>query len=115
VARHGGEEFAVMLIGIGRDGAERWAEELRSACAARTTTFGALEKQVTISIGFTVATGGAIDLAELMRIADRALYVAKSRGRNRVVYGAPPSQSSPKPRPDSYVFGCAKGVCARCC
>jgi len=118
VARHGGEEFAVMLIGIGHDEADQWAEEVRSACAARKITVGAAEEQVTMSIGFTVATGGTIDFAEMMRIADRALYVAKNRGRNRVAYEASPSQSSPKPRPDSEcleVFGCTGGACARCC
>jgi len=91
VARHGGEEFAAMLIGVARDEAEQWAEEVRSACAARKIAIGAVEGQVTISIGFTVAAVGKIDFAELMRIADRALYAAKNRGRNRVVYEASPS------------------------
>jgi len=84
VARYGGEEFAVVLAGIGHEQAAERAEDLRLACAARTIIDGATPLPVTISIGVTVAQG-AFDLAELMRAADQALYVAKSRGRDCVV------------------------------
>ena len=89
VARHGGEEFSAMLIGAGREEAEQWAEEIRATCAAWKTTNSTLEERVTVSIGFTVALGDKIEFAKLMRIADRALYAAKNRGRNRVVHEAP--------------------------
>ncbi|MCK1617423.1 diguanylate cyclase [Bradyrhizobium sp. 159] len=39
---------------------------------------------MTISIGLAVGRGET-DLAKVMRIADKALYAAKHRGRNRVV------------------------------
>ena len=84
VARYGGEEFAVVLAGIGHEQAAARAEDLRRACAARTIIDGATPLPVTISIGVAVAQG-AFDLAELMRAADQALYVAKSRGRDCVV------------------------------
>jgi len=38
---------------------------------------------VTISIGFTVARE-ELDLSTIMRVADRALYIAKHAGRNQV-------------------------------
>ena len=82
VARHGGTEFAALLVGLTAENAARYAEDLRHACAKEVcgediSTF------VTISIGLAVSRG-KIDLSKIMRTADQALYVAKHRGRNRV-------------------------------
>jgi diguanylate cyclase (GGDEF)-like protein len=82
VARHGGEEFAALMVGVTQEQAARYAEDLRRACAKEvcsedTSTF------VTISIGLAVARGES-DLSKVMLTADQALYVAKHRGRNRV-------------------------------
>jgi diguanylate cyclase (GGDEF)-like protein len=84
VARYGGEEFAGLLVGVNRDQAEHYAEALRAACATREIPIGENLERVTISLGFTMSCADA-ELAELMRIADRALYAAKRRGRDRVV------------------------------
>jgi diguanylate cyclase (GGDEF)-like protein len=84
VARYGGEEFAALMIGITSDQAEQHAEEIRKACAAKEILTGETSERVTISIGFTVSRGD-VELAKMMRIADRALYAAKHRGRDRVV------------------------------
>ena len=84
VARHGGEEFAVLVIGISHEQAELYAEEIRKACAAREISSGEICEHLTISIGFTVARGQT-DLARIMRIADQALYTAKRQGRDRVI------------------------------
>jgi diguanylate cyclase (GGDEF)-like protein len=84
VARYGGEEFAGLMVGVTRDQAEQHAEHLRTTCAAREIPIGENLERVTISLGFTVSCADA-ELAELMRIADRALYAAKRRGRDRVV------------------------------
>ncbi len=84
VARYGGEEFAGLMVGITREQAEQYAEQLRIACAAHEIPIGGDLEHVTISVGFTVSCADA-DLAELVRIADRALYAAKRRGRDRVV------------------------------
>jgi len=84
VARYGGEEFAGLMVGVTRDQAERHAEMLRTTCAARDIPIGEKLERVTISIGYTVSCADA-ELAELLRIADRALYAAKRRGRDRVV------------------------------
>jgi len=73
------------MVGAGRDQVEQWAEEIRTACAARNIPIGTAIERVTISIGFTVSSRDKVDLAELMRIADSALYAAKRRGRDRVV------------------------------
>ncbi|MGQ0686805.1 GGDEF domain-containing protein [Bradyrhizobium sp.] len=84
VARHGGEEFSVLMIGISHEQAELYAEEIRKTCAAREIRSGEICERLTISIGFTVARGET-DLAHIMRIADQALYTAKRQGRDRVV------------------------------
>ena len=83
VARHGGEEFAALMIGISHEQAAQYAENIRQACAAREIVADDNAARVTISIGFTVSCG-ELELAKLMRIADQALYSAKHGGRNRV-------------------------------
>ncbi len=89
VARHGGEEFAILMVGVGQDEAERYAEGIRHACAARDILIADIASRVTISIGFTVCSG-ELELSQMMRTADQALYTAKRRGRDRVVQAAAP-------------------------
>jgi len=83
VAGHGGEEFAALVIGIDNEKALQYAERLRQACATEVSHEGK-STHVTVSIGITSPRRDA-DLATLMRLADKALYAAKHRGRNRVV------------------------------
>ena len=83
VGRHGGEEFAALMIGISHEEAAQYAEDIRRACAAREISVDENSTRVTISIGFTVARD-ELDLSTIMRVADRALYIAKHGGRNRV-------------------------------
>ena len=90
VGRHGGEEFAALMIGITREQAAQYAEDIRKACAAREISIDGNSTRVTISIGFTVARD-EVDLAKIMRVADRALYIAKHGGRNRVERADAPS------------------------
>jgi diguanylate cyclase (GGDEF)-like protein len=84
VARYGGEEFAGLMVGVTRAKAEQYTEALRAACAAQAFSIGETLERVTVSVGFTVSCADA-ELSELIRIADRALYAAKRRGRDRVV------------------------------
>ncbi|MDO9059600.1 MAG: GGDEF domain-containing protein, partial [Bradyrhizobium sp.] len=84
VGRHGGEEFAALMIGITHQQAAQYAEDIRRACAASEISIDENSTRVTISIGFTVAQDEP-DLSRIMRVADRALYAAKRGGRNRVV------------------------------
>jgi len=84
IGRYGGEEFAVVMIGIRQEEAMQRAEDLRRACAAGTVLDDRTPLPVTISIGLTVAQDD-LDLARLMRDADHALYAAKRSGRDRVV------------------------------
>ena len=90
VGRHGGEEFSALIIGITREQAAQYAEDIRQACAAREISIDESSARVTISIGFTVACD-EVDLSKIMRVADRALYIAKHGGRNRVARADAPA------------------------
>jgi diguanylate cyclase (GGDEF)-like protein len=83
-ARHGGEEFAILMTGVAKDRAAQYAEELRQACAAKAILSEQVSACVTISIGLVVSQREA-DLSKVVRMAHQVLYAAKHRGRNRVV------------------------------
>jgi len=82
--RIGGEEFALLMPGMGGQDAEVAFQRLSAAIRAPIAIEGHYEV-VTISGGIAVLDreGGSPD--ELMRDADRALYAAKGAGRDRVV------------------------------
>lgn len=82
VARHGGEEFVLLLTGPAAASIEREAELLRTQCAT-TVSFRQAASAITVSIGYASFPNGN-DLPSLMRAADDALYVAKRNGRNQV-------------------------------
>lgn len=83
VGRWGGEEFVAVLPGAHRDQALLLAERIRVACATIALDGRCGTARPTVSIGVSVgAVGGSTD--ELLEQADRALYQAKSAGRNCV-------------------------------
>jgi diguanylate cyclase (GGDEF)-like protein len=82
--RYGGEEFLVILPESDAQATWAGAERIRAAIAGSPFTAPAEEIPLTISIGATVAQAGASE-AELLSIADSALYQAKREGRNRTV------------------------------
>jgi diguanylate cyclase (GGDEF)-like protein len=80
-ARYGGEEFVILLPKCDRDSALNVAERLREAIA---NTPVAEVGQVTASIGVASYPTCASSCEELIEMADRAMYLAKAAGRNRV-------------------------------
>jgi diguanylate cyclase (GGDEF)-like protein len=83
VARFGGEEFAVLLPGLGGEGAERIAESIRIAVREQVVCSGSCEFQITISAGVATADGSDTNRS-LVGAADAALYEAKESGRDQV-------------------------------
>ena len=80
-ARYGGEEFVVILPQCERERAIGVADRIREAIASTP-----VQKvgQVTASIGVATYPTGAKNKEELIEMADRAMYLAKAAGRNRV-------------------------------
>lgn len=86
LARLGGEEFVVLCPHVGGAGALRLAEEMRAAMGALQLPDAPDDLLVTISIGVALYDGVRChDLGSWMGSADRAMYAAKSRGRDQVV------------------------------
>lgn len=83
--RLGGEEFAVLLLGMGHEGAIERAETWRSTLAEMTILADGTALQLTASFGVATCPEQAGTLAELMRVADTRMYRAKSLGRDRVI------------------------------
>jgi diguanylate cyclase (GGDEF)-like protein len=86
VCRFGGEEFLVILPGMGTEASFKRAEDIRRSVSVMRTDFdGASGEKVTVSIGVSTYPQAGQTSEELVRAADRALYNAKQNGRNRVV------------------------------
>lgn len=86
-ARYGGEEFVILMPGAEIAAAKDFAERLRQACEACAIPHPASPagKVVTISLGVAACRPDAQSTAaELVALADAALYRAKQEGRNRV-------------------------------
>jgi diguanylate cyclase (GGDEF)-like protein len=83
-ARYGGEEFAMVLPKTNLQGAAELADRLRKQVEARPIMFEATPIPVTISCGVACYPEGVITKEALFAAADRALYEAKSAGRNCV-------------------------------
>ena len=92
--RWGGEEFVVLLPSTPAPGAVVVAERIRAAIEALGAFEGGPER-VTVSLGIAEHQRGKSAI-ELIERADKALYVAKQRGRNRVELSALPSGAPPE-------------------
>jgi diguanylate cyclase (GGDEF)-like protein len=88
VARHGGEEFAVLLPRTGPEGALALAERFRRAVEAGPWKIRA----ITVSVGVATLPFDSPSRSGLVSAADHALYQSKDAGRNRV------TQAKPAPR-----------------
>lgn len=86
VARYGGEEFTIILPETFKEKAYSSAERIRKLTAAHPCQYkeGQPSKRVTISIGVASFPQDASNKEDLIAFADKAMYVAKETGRNRV-------------------------------
>ena len=86
-ARHGGEEFSVLLPSTPGENAFYVADRVRRTLSGtRYTGLGLpADVNITISVGVATCPRDATTLEELMELSDRALYRAKADGRDQVV------------------------------
>jgi len=86
ICRYGGEEFCILLPGAELSEAVKVAEHAREVIAKSAS--GKLKTktplEVTSSFGVSSLTHGAKDVADLINQADKALYLSKESGRNKV-------------------------------
>ncbi|MGH7529393.1 MAG: diguanylate cyclase [Gemmatimonadales bacterium] len=82
--RYGGDEFVVVLVGTGAEGACRVGEKVRAAVQAGGEALGYPAGLVTASIGVAEYRPNR-ETEDVLVAADRALYRAKAAGRNQVV------------------------------
>jgi diguanylate cyclase (GGDEF)-like protein len=100
VARHGGEEFVIILPGVDALAAAPVLHRIRDKLADAVGT--ALVPAFTVSLGVADSSWSS-DLTDVLRAADHALMAAKEQGRDRLVIADPPADGSvtpPVPLPD---------------
>jgi diguanylate cyclase (GGDEF)-like protein len=86
VGRLGGEEFIVLLPGTSIEAARNLAEKIRMRLEGQAATWNDTRMAITVSIGIAGTTASEKQSFEVLyHDADKALYVAKQRGRNRVI------------------------------
>jgi len=85
VTRYGGEEFAVILIETSLADALVTAERIRRSIEELEITYQDTALRITISTGAIEFDGSIKNSDELIACADKALYRAKTDGRNRII------------------------------
>ena len=89
VARYGGEEFVLIMPATSKDDAAAVADRVREAIDDLELSADDPTHRVTISLGVANYPLDAVSTDDLIRCADRAMYIAKARGKNQVqLYGA---------------------------
>jgi len=87
ISRIGGEEFAVILTNTSAEAGIVVAERLRSKIEEETFIIDDQEINITVCIGVTSIDKFINSYEEAYKIADKALYTAKAKGRNKVDMG----------------------------
>ncbi len=84
LARLGGDEFGIVLEGCPLDKARDIADSLRQAIAGFRFSWEDHQFEIGVSIGLVPINAESAGLADILRAADSACYVAKDLGRNRI-------------------------------
>jgi len=83
LGRYGGEEFLILFPETSVNGVMNAAERIRSCIADKRFLILGQQLDVTISIGISLVSADA-KLTEAISLADKALYAAKNKGRNKI-------------------------------
>ncbi len=84
VCRYGGEEFLIALPNSDLEDTKVVAERIRSEIERTPIVVGARTIKITVSLGTSCSASDEADELAMIARADKALYKAKSEGRNRV-------------------------------
>ncbi len=85
LGRYGGEEFLIILPNTSAAGAVNLGEKLRAAVEAMCIEHDGQSVRITASFGIASTSDGQVfNHDQLLQMTDKALYVAKQSGRNRV-------------------------------
>ena len=84
LARYGGEEFVVLLPQATYEGAQEFAQRVWKAVGTAKIHPGGRGHRVTVSVGWALLPDDADSTEALLEAADRALYLAKETGRDKV-------------------------------
>ncbi|MDP3791650.1 MAG: GGDEF domain-containing protein [Candidatus Omnitrophota bacterium] len=84
VARYGGEEFSIILPETERIGAMLAAERIRKKIEEHIFKAYDEKLRITVSAGLAIYPDDAADMEDIVEKADKALYTAKSSGKNIV-------------------------------
>jgi len=86
-SRLGGDEFCILLPNTAPDGARVVIEKLKDALS---DVMKASDWSVTFSIGVVTFLRPVKSADEMIKSADRAMYSAKTQGKNRIIYAVEP-------------------------
>jgi hemerythrin len=88
VFRLGGDEFLIICPGTSRDDALQTAEKVRRDVASMQVAVagGVWHGSVSMGVGTRTAAMGCVE--DLLKAADKGVYIAKNNGRNRVAAGS---------------------------
>ncbi|HNF93402.1 MAG TPA: GGDEF domain-containing protein, partial [Anaerolineales bacterium] len=84
VCRYGGEEFLIIMPGTPASSAIKRAEEILQKCTDTVVVHEGNNLQVAMSLGVATYPDHGQEAEELIIKADKALYVSKHNGRNRI-------------------------------
>ena len=90
VIRYGGDEYTIVLVETGLEGATVVAERIRRTVEAHTFGKGdGLAIRLTVSLGYACSPDDATTKAELLEMADQAMYRGKAGGKNMAFHALP--------------------------
>jgi len=86
IARHGGDEFTILLIGLKDRGDAQTALDRLYKLYKEPIIVGGASFRIGLSMGVAMYPENGVSTEELLRKADKALYEAKRRGKNSISY-----------------------------
>ena len=86
IGRYGGEEISVVLAETNKDQSNFAAERIRQAISLEVIKAYDEVLTVTASIGVSTFPDNALNMQNLIEMADQALYLAKETGKNKVCF-----------------------------